>query len=157
MNKFWMVAGSATQTLFDGFTLMHQERAAEATYQQAAWAYQAVAIAAFQSVADALRALQNDADALKATRDFERAAKVSRDLAQEQFTAGNVNFIVLLNAQQTYQQALIALVQAQANRLSDTAALVQALGGGWWNRDELVEEKLDVATMRREPQEGRQR
>ncbi len=153
MNKFWTLAGSATQTLFDGFTLLHQERAAEATYQQAAWSYQAVVVAAFQNVADALRALQNDADALKAARDFERAARVSRDLAQEQFTAGNVNFIVLLNAQQTYQQARIALVQAQANRLSDTAALVQALGGGWWNRDPLVEQKLDVATMRSKPRE----
>jgi NodT family efflux transporter outer membrane factor (OMF) lipoprotein len=153
MNKFWTIAGSATQTLFDGFSLLHQKRAAEATYQQAAWAYQAVVIAAFQNVADAMRALQNDADALKAARDFERAAKVSRDLAQEQFTAGNVNFIVLLNAQQTYQQARIALVQVQANRLSDTAALIQALGGGWWNRDELVEQKLDVATMRSEPRE----
>jgi NodT family efflux transporter outer membrane factor (OMF) lipoprotein len=153
INKFWMIGGSATQTLFDGFTLLHQKRAAEATYQQAAWAYQAVVIAAFQNVADALRALQNDADALKAARDFERAAKVSRDLAQDQFTAGNVNFIVLLNAQQTYQQARIALVQAQANRLTDTAALIGALGGGWWNRDEIVEQKLDVATMRSQPRE----
>jgi len=155
MNKFWTLTGSATQTLFDGFTLLHQERAAEATYQQAAWAYRTVVIAAFQNVADALHALQNDADALRAARDFERAAKVSRELAQEQFTAGNINFIVLLSAQQTYQQARIALVQAQANRLSDTAALFQALGGGWWNRDELVEQKLDVATMRAEPREDK--
>ncbi len=152
-NKFWTLAGSATQTLFDGFSLLHQKRAAEATFEQAAWAYQATVIAAFQNVADALRALQNDADALKAARDFARAAKVSLDLAQQQFTAGNVNFIVLLNAQQTYQQARIALVQAQANRLADTAALFQALGGGWWNRDELVEQKLDTATMRAAPLE----
>jgi NodT family efflux transporter outer membrane factor (OMF) lipoprotein len=157
INKFWTLAGSATQTVFDGFTLLHQKRAAEAAYQQAAWAYQATVITAFQNVADALRALRNDADALKAARDFERAARISLDLAQQQFTAGNVNFIVLLNAQQTYQQARIALVQAQANRLSDTAALFQALGGGWWNRDELVEQKLDVATMRSQPREEQHR
>jgi NodT family efflux transporter outer membrane factor (OMF) lipoprotein len=153
MNQFWTLAGSATQTVFDGFTLLHQERAAEATYQQTAWAYRAIVVAAFQNVADALRALQNDADALKAARDFERAAKVSLDLAQQQFQAGNVNFIVLLNAQQTYQQARLALVQAQANRLSDTAALFQALGGGWWNREPLVEQKLDVSTMQATPRE----
>jgi len=152
-NQFWAIAGSATQTVFDGFSLLHQERAAEDMMQQAAWAYKATVIAAFQNVADSLRALQNDADALKAARDFERAAKVSRDLAQQQFGAGNINFIVLLNAQQTYQQARIGLVQAQAARLMDTVALYQALGGGWWNRQEIVEQKLDVATMRATPRE----
>ena len=58
MNQFWALAGSATQTVFDGFSLLHQERAAEATFQQAAWAYKATVIAAFQNVADSLRALQ---------------------------------------------------------------------------------------------------
>lgn len=151
MNKFWMIAGSATQTVFDGFTLLHQKRAADEMVQQAAWAYQTVVIAAFQNVADALRAVQNDADALKAARDFERAARVSRDLAQQQFQAGSTSFIALLTAQQTYQQSRIALVQAQANRLSDTAALFQALGGGWWNREPLVEQTLDTATMQATP------
>ena len=155
-NQFWTLAGSATQTVFDGFSLLHQERAAEATLQQAAWAYRATVVEAFKNVADSLRALQSDADALKAARDFERAAKVSRDLAQQQFSAGNINFIVLLNAQQTYQQARIALVQAQAARLMDTVALYQALGGGWWNRQEIVEQKLDVATMRAMPREPKQ-
>ena len=151
INKFWMVAGSASQTVFDGFSLLHQKRAAEATFEQAAWAYQATVIAAFQNVADALRALQADADALKAAHDFERAAKVSLDLAEQQYVAGNINFVGLLNAQQTYQQARLSLVQAEANRLADTAALFQALGGGWWNRQELVEQKLDVSTMQAQP------
>jgi NodT family efflux transporter outer membrane factor (OMF) lipoprotein len=153
MNKFWTLAGSATATIFDGFTLLHQKRAAEETFQQAAWNYRSVVTAAFQNVADALRALRNDADALKAARDFERAAKVSLDLARQQFAAGNTSFVTYLNAQQTYQQARIAVVQAQANRLADTAALFQALGGGWWNRAELVEQKLDTATMQAVPRE----
>jgi hypothetical protein len=40
----------------------------------------------------------------------------------------------LLNAQHSYAQARLAVVQAQAARYADTAALFQALGGGWWNR-----------------------
>ena len=40
-------------------------------------------------------------------------------------------------AEQTYQQAMINLVQAIANRYADTAALFQALGGGWWNRSDV--------------------
>jgi outer membrane protein TolC len=35
-----------------------------------------------------------------------------------------------------YQQALVTRVQAQATRYGDTAALYQALGGGWWHRGE---------------------
>ena len=40
----------------------------------------------------------------------------------------------LLSAEQTYQNAAIALIRARAQRYADTAALFQALGGGWWNR-----------------------
>jgi outer membrane protein TolC len=81
------------------------------------------------------------------TRDFERAAKISFDLAGQQVEAGNANIFLMLNAQQTYLQSVIAVVQARANRLSDTVALFQALGGGWWNRVQPPTEKiLNVGT-----------
>jgi NodT family efflux transporter outer membrane factor (OMF) lipoprotein len=145
---FWNVAGNATQTVFDGFNLLHTERASAALYEQAAWNYRTTVIGAFQNVADSLRAIQNDADALKAARDFEKAAKISLDLAQQQMQTGNANVLLLLNAQVTYENAVIQVVTAQANRVSDTAALYQALGGGWWNRVQppAPEQKLDVAT-----------
>ena len=95
--------------------------------------------------------LQNDADALKAARDFERAAKISFDLAQQQMQTGNANILLLLTAQQTYLQAVLQVVQARAARLSDTAALFQALGGGWWNREGLPTEWiLNVGTGKAE-------
>ena len=87
-------------------------------------------------VADTLRALQADADALKANAEAARAAQASFELVRQQYLNGSVSLIVLLNAEQTYQQAEIARVQAQANRYSDTAGLFQALGGGWWNLPE---------------------
>jgi NodT family efflux transporter outer membrane factor (OMF) lipoprotein len=146
-NMFWLIAGNATQTLFDGFNLLHQERAAKANYDSVAWLYRAAVVGAVQNVADALRALQNDADALKAARDFERAAKVSYDLNRQQLDLGNINILLLLQAQQNYLQAQIQVVLARAARLSDTVALFQALGGGWWNRIEPpVERVLDVGT-----------
>jgi outer membrane protein TolC len=104
-------------------------------------------VTAVQNVADSLRAIQNDADALKAARDFERASKISFDLAQQQMQTGNANVLLLLNSQQTYLQATIQVVQARAARLTDTAALFQALGGGWWNRVAPPAEKvLNVGT-----------
>jgi NodT family efflux transporter outer membrane factor (OMF) lipoprotein len=148
----WELAGNATQTIFDAGTLLHQLEGARDTYQAAAWTYRGTVIGAVQNVADALRALQNDADALRAARDFERAAKKSFDLAQQQLEKGQTNVLLQLTAQQTYLQATIQVVQAQAARLADTAALFQALGGGWWNRIEPpVEKTLDVGTSQAEP------
>ncbi len=146
-NAFWDLAGNVTQTVFDAGTLFHLLQQAKDTYQAAAWTYQGTVIAAVQNVADSLRALQNDADALRAARDFERAAKTSLDLAQQQVQSGNANVLLLLTAQQSYLQSTIAVVQARAARLTDTAALFQALGGGWWNRAEPLPERiLDVST-----------
>ena len=146
-NVFWELAGNATQTVFDAGTLLHQLEGAKDTYQAAAWTYRGTVIGAVQNVVDTLRALQTDADALRAAHDFERAAKVSFDLAGQQMQSGNANVLLLLTAEQTYLQAVIQVVQARAARLADTAALFQALGGGWWNRVEPPAEKvLDVGT-----------
>ncbi len=152
-NVMWTVAGNAVHTIFDGFTLLHQERAAEATYQQAAWMYRTTVVGALQNVADTLHALHNDAETLKAARDFERAAKVSFDLARQRMETGDANVLVLLTAQQAYLQALIQVGQAQASRLSDTAALYVALGGGWWNREgpPAPEQNFDTTTATTEP------
>ncbi len=148
-NTFWLISGNATQTLFDGATLLHTLRGAQATYDAAAWGYRSTVVGAVQNVADSLRAVQNDADALKAARDFERAAKISFDLAQQQMQTGYANILVLLTAEQTYLQAVLQVVQARAARMADTVALYQALGGGWWNRTVPPTEKiLNVPTGR---------
>jgi NodT family efflux transporter outer membrane factor (OMF) lipoprotein len=137
-NNFWSAAGNVTQPIFEGGTLVHKKRAAEAAYDQAAAQYRSTVITAFQNVADTLRALQYDANALKAALAAERAAAEGLDIARRQLQLGDISYLSLLNAEQTYQQAVILLVQAQANRYTDTVALFQALGGGWWNRSNLA-------------------
>jgi NodT family efflux transporter outer membrane factor (OMF) lipoprotein len=133
-NGFWDIGASLTQTLFDAGALWHKHRAADAALDEAGAQYRAAVILACQNVADTLRALQADADALKANAEADRAAKVTLDLARHQQELGTISIVAVLNAEQTYLQAETALVQAQANRYSDTAGLFQALGGGWWNR-----------------------
>jgi NodT family efflux transporter outer membrane factor (OMF) lipoprotein len=133
---FWDAGASLTQTLFDAGALIHKKRAADAALDQAAAQYRAAVILACQNVADTLRALQSDADALKASAEAERAAKTSFDLAQQQRTLGTISLVAVLNAEQAYNTAVLASIQARANRYADTAALFQALGGGWWNRKE---------------------
>jgi NodT family efflux transporter outer membrane factor (OMF) lipoprotein len=135
-GPFWSLTGSVTQPLFDGFTLLHKRRAADQALIQAQAQYRSTVISAFQNVADTLHALVADAYALAAAVEAEQAAKVTLDLTLRQSQVGYVNYLTLLSAQQTYQQALATRVQAQATRFGDTAALYQALGGGWWHRDE---------------------
>ena len=135
-TRFWDAGASLTQTLFDAGALMHRHRAADAALDEAGAQYRAAVILACQNVADTLRALTADADALKANAEAERAASASFELARKQHQLGTISEIAMLNAEQTYRQAEIALIQAQANRYADTAGLFQALGGGWWNRPE---------------------
>ena len=137
-NIFWLVGGSVAQTVFDGGTLLHKERGAEAAFNQAKAQYRSAVVTAFQNVADALRALEHDADALVANLSAERAAARSLDMARGQMRLGAISYLSLLNAEQTYQQAVVNLVVAQANRYADTVALFQALGGGWWNRSDVA-------------------
>jgi outer membrane protein TolC len=135
-TTFWDAGASLTQTLFDAGALLHKHRAADAALDEAGAQYRAAVILACQNVADTLRALSADADALKANAEAERAASASFELARKQHQLGTISEVAMLNAEQTYRQAEIALVQAQANRYADTAGLFQALGGGWWNRPE---------------------
>jgi NodT family efflux transporter outer membrane factor (OMF) lipoprotein len=130
---FWDLGASLSQSLFQGGALVHRHRAAEAALDQAAAQYRSTVIAACQNVADTLKALQSDADALSADEASDQAARKTLDLAQQQFGLGSISLVALLNAEQTWQQAEINLIQARASRYADTVALFQALGGGWWN------------------------
>jgi NodT family efflux transporter outer membrane factor (OMF) lipoprotein len=138
---FWGVGAAATAPIFQGGTLLHLERAAKAAYEQAAEQYRSTVLTAFQNVADTLTALEQNAEAVKAAADAAEAAKVTLELAQRQWQGGYAGYLALLSAQQADQQARIGLIQAQANRFADTAALFQALGGGWWHRPDLAKDK----------------
>jgi NodT family efflux transporter outer membrane factor (OMF) lipoprotein len=133
-SGFWDLTAGITQPIYDAGTLKHRERAAQAAYTEAAEQYRSTVLTAFQNVADTLHALYQDADTLKAAAASKNAASVTLNLAKRQYESGYASYLALLSAEQAYQQAMINLVQAEANRYADTAALFQALGGGWWNR-----------------------
>jgi outer membrane protein TolC len=133
---FWDLGAQVTQPIFQGGALMHKERAARAAYLQAQEQYRSAVVAAFQNVADTLVALEHDAEALRASAASTEAAKVTLDVVHAQQRAGYASYLQLLSAEQTYQIAANAQVQARINRYADTAALFQALGGGWWNRSD---------------------
>ena len=133
-TNFWSLGAGLTAPVFDFGTLLHRERAARAAFDQAGAQYKVTVLAAMQNVADVLQALVADANALQAAATAEKAAAHSLQITRSQLELGQIAYLSLLNAEQTYQQAALALVQARAGRLADTASLFQALGGGWWNR-----------------------
>jgi NodT family efflux transporter outer membrane factor (OMF) lipoprotein len=138
----WNLGLSAAQPLFNGGKLEHQKKAAIAAYDAAAAKYRSTVLSAFQDVANALRSIQADAELLKAALASEQTAAASLSIVEQQYQLGSVNYINLINAQTTYQNAILGRVKAQAQRFSDTAAMIQALGGGWWNRLDVRPESL---------------
>jgi NodT family efflux transporter outer membrane factor (OMF) lipoprotein len=137
-TEFWNIGASLTAPIFQGGQLLHEERVARANYEQAAAQYKSTVLGAFQNVADTLAALEQDAAALKAAAAADAAAKNALDLTERQLRDGYASGVDLFTAEQNYQTAHIGLVQAQADRYADTAALFQALGGGWWHRTDIA-------------------
>jgi NodT family efflux transporter outer membrane factor (OMF) lipoprotein len=142
-SAVWSAIAGVSQPIFKGGQLVHQRRAAIAAAQEAAANYQSTVITAFQNVSNSLYALQADADALAAETAAESSAAESLRLVQAQFKSGGASYLQVLTAQQSYQTSAIALVKARAQRYADTAALFQALGGGWWNRTDVAANSSD--------------
>ena len=138
-NTFWSLAGTVAQPIFEGGALLHKQRGAEAAFDQAKARYQSTVLSAFQNVADSLQALLADARLLQSADSADTTAAESVGIAKKQLALGQVSGLVVLNAEQAHQQARIARIQAAAARYADTAALFQALGGGWWNRAETAD------------------
>jgi NodT family efflux transporter outer membrane factor (OMF) lipoprotein len=141
-NILWSLVAGATAPIFEGGELLAKRQAAIAALQVSGAQYQSTVIAAFQTVADVLAALQYDAAEDSAAQDALSAAAASLSVTQSQYRLGGQPFSSVLTAETTYESAAITAAKASAARLSDTAALFQALGGGWWNRhDSAAEDK----------------
>jgi NodT family efflux transporter outer membrane factor (OMF) lipoprotein len=132
-SNLWNIGAGIFQPLFRGGALLAERRAAFAAYDAAAAQYRETVLQAFKNVADTLRAIEADAREMRAQKQAETAAYTNLYLVKQQFSLGGVSYLSLLDAQRQYQQTRISLVQAEASRYADTAALFQALGGGWWN------------------------
>ena len=142
-GPFYSIIGTASQPLFDAGTLYHRKRAAEDVLTEQQARYKQVVLAAFQNVADALRALQIDGKAVVAAAAAEKATAASFELVRKERVLGATNSVQVFVAEQSYLSALVTASQTRANQYADTAALFQALGGGWWNRGDVKSPRPD--------------
>lgn len=134
-SSVWNYGLAISQPIFQGGALLAQRREKIDAFQQAAAEYRQTVLQAFQNVADSLRALDNDAKTLRYQRAAEIYAHKNFIITRQQYLLGGTSYLNLLTAEQQYQQTQINRIQAQASRYTDTAALFQALGGGWWHRE----------------------
>jgi NodT family efflux transporter outer membrane factor (OMF) lipoprotein len=141
----WSLAGSLTQPIFEGGTLRARKRAAEAAMDVAAAQYSSTVNTAFKDVANALVALQRDAETLQTDLAAQTTAANSLAVARAQYVAGGGTYLNVLNAEQSDQSARLTLVSARAARFTDTVALFQALGGGWWHRNDVAPKPAQFA------------
>jgi NodT family efflux transporter outer membrane factor (OMF) lipoprotein len=146
-NRLWSIGAQITQPIFKGGMLWAQRRGAIAAFDTSAAQYRQTLLQAFQNVADVLRAIETDADAFQAQKAAETSARNNLIITRQQYRDGGVSSLELLNAQQQYQQTRIARIQAQGTRYTDTAALFQALGGGWWNRQECGKDPINPTNV----------
>jgi len=133
----WSIAGSLAQPVFEGGALSAKKRSADAAVDVAAAQYSSTVNSAFQDVANALVAIQRDAETLAANLAAQKTAAASLEVAQAQYSAGGGTYLNVLSAEQSDQSARLKLIASQATRYTDTVALFQALGGGWWNRNDV--------------------
>jgi NodT family efflux transporter outer membrane factor (OMF) lipoprotein len=136
-SEVWSVGANLLQPVFHGGDFKSKRTAAVASYQQAAANYQSTVLTAFQQVADTLSALEFDTATLKSQDAAEQAARENLSLAHQQVRLGAESPLATLALESNYQQTRLGQIKAQAARLADTAALFQALGGGWWKRGSL--------------------
>lgn len=130
----WALVARAAQPLFDK-GLPEEARGAQAAVDAAVAHYRRTVLEAFGNVADVLRALEKDARVLRAQAIADRAAFELLQSTRMQYEAGAVSYVQLLVAEQQAQEARIALLGGQAQRLVDTVALYQALGSGDGNSE----------------------
>jgi len=133
-STVWGAGAGLLQPLFHGGELRAKKRETMATYDQAQANYRETVLQAFRDVADTLLALEMDGRSLALQREAEAAAAETLELVQQQYQAGAASYLELLQSNQQHQQAVINRAKAEAARFADSAALIHALGGGWWNK-----------------------
>jgi len=124
----WSMGASLTQPLFHGGALLAKRRAAQDAYQAALDNYRQTVLNAFQNVADSLSALTHDADTQSAAANArDHSAQYWRDTARRA-AVGAVPQSAVRASEKQYQNAYLSEIRANSARLTDTAALFQAMG-----------------------------
>jgi outer membrane protein, multidrug efflux system len=127
----WSLAGGLAQPLFDAGRLKANQRAAEARYGQGVAAYNKAVLNAFKDVENALLIRRKQIERRTDVLGFLTEARATQRVAEDRYVRGLVDYLTVLNAQQTRFQAEDQLLQVELTILANRVTLHRALGGGW--------------------------
>ncbi|WP_084169656.1 efflux transporter outer membrane subunit [Paraburkholderia ferrariae] len=127
-GALWAIGASLTQPIFHGGELVAQRRAALQSYDAANASYRQTVLAAFQNVADQLASLEHDAQALDSSSLSARTAQGVYDDTNARYRLGAVPYYAVRQSEQQWRNARLDEIRYRGQRLSDTAALFQAMG-----------------------------
>jgi NodT family efflux transporter outer membrane factor (OMF) lipoprotein len=130
-SRFWSVGPQVLETVFAGGRRRAQVDQARALYDADVAGYRQTVLTAFQQVEDSLAALRLLADEANAADQTVRAAQQSLDISTYQYKAGTASYLQVITAQTAALQAQITAINIRTRRMTASALLIEALGGGW--------------------------
>ncbi|MFM9862377.1 MAG: TolC family protein, partial [Micropepsaceae bacterium] len=130
-NAAYQIASSLLQTIFDAGALAAREDLAMARREELLTNYRRAALTAFSDVDTALSGVANLEEQERQQGKAAAAAAESFRIAELQYRAGLVDYLNVLNAQQSLFQAQDQLAQVKGARLQAIVGLYRVLGGGW--------------------------
>ena len=134
-SRFWSLGAAAAQTIFQGGALVAQTEAARAAYDATLATYRQTVLTGFQEVEDNLAALRILEQEAKVQDEAVKAARLSVTLSTNQYKAGTISTLDLLVVVSTARSNERTAITILGNRMSASALLIKALGGGWKSSD----------------------
>jgi NodT family efflux transporter outer membrane factor (OMF) lipoprotein len=128
-SRVWALGAGLAATLIDFGARGAQVDTARAQYDESVANYRQAVLEAFQEVEDNLAAVRWLAEEGKVQQDAARLARESVALTLNQYKAGTVGYLNVVQVQATQLAEERQLVQLLGRRVNATVALIRALGG----------------------------
>ena len=130
-SRFWSLGPALAQTIFDGGFRKAQKAEAIAVFDQNAANYRQTVLTAFQEVEDNLASLRILEEEAQLQEDAVKSARESVQLTLNQYKAGIVNYLNVVNVETIALTNERTMLNIQSSRMVAAVLLVKALGGGW--------------------------
>ena len=127
----WSIGGSLAQKIFDYGRTKNNVRVAETNEQIAAITYEATVRSALGEVRDALISRQNAKLSLDQVKNLLQSQQKIYSLAKDQYNAGYIGHLELLDAERNLLQAKLQDVSAKLDEVDSAVEVYRALGGGF--------------------------
>ncbi len=130
-NRFWSVGPSLFATVFDGGARSAEKERTQAVYDETVAMYRQTVLTGFQEVEDNLAALSWLEQEAQQQDAAVAAARESADIVLNQYKAGKVGYLDVINLQTIAFSNERTALQILGQRYSASVTLIKALGGSW--------------------------